>query len=246
MGRDGAVARERRVTGLTQSWTHLVQLSEDFVLFYRNRDEYVVVVRWEQDGKIVDEYSPSSFGLGWTHLTRIGTGELVAYSASDGRAQVVSYEADTTITRQEALTGMRPGWSHHVRVSDGRLLQYDAMTGEAEVQGIAPDGIPTPEGRIDLGAGWTSVVQLDEGLIALGAGETGSLRLVDLRAGSAAIVDETTTDPWTTAFSPVSGQVVLYNAVTGLGRQVELERVALKVGPVVALPAGSNAIVSRP
>jgi len=124
VGRDGETARTRRVTGLTSSWTHVVPLREDLLLFYRQSDEYAVVVLWTDDGQALDQYQIHPLGLEWTHIVPVAPDRFLTYDADDGRAQLAIHNGETPVggpaARRRAARGLDPP-RQRVRRSRPRL-----------------------------------------------------------------------------------------------------------------------------
>jgi hypothetical protein len=247
LGHDGATALRGGQIGLTQTFSQIVQLTDDTFLCYRSVDEYAVVVQWAEDGSVPIVFTPLDFGGGWTSVERIGPGLLASYDSATGRAQLAQLDDAGAITAQVPVVGWRAGWSELAAVSDGRAALYDRVTGEAQVVRVDADGTFEPEAPVQVGPGWTTLVPLGSSIVLLGDGATGSLRAVDLSTpGSANIGDLAQAAPWTAAVSPAEGRFLLYERTTGAGRLGQVEGTRLVLGPEVVLPSGGGKLISRP
>jgi serine/threonine protein kinase len=247
LGADGAVALRGGQIGMTQTWTSITQLTPDKVLFYRDVDQYTIVVSWPGDGSVLDEFTPADFGGGWTHLVRVGPGLLVAYDTTTGRAQVVTFDELGHLTGQVPAAGLRPGWTQLAAAADGRLLAYDASTGAAVVLGVSADGSMAPEGDVNLGPGWTTGAQVAPGMVVLGQGDVGRLRVFDLRTpGSADALDEEVAAAFDVAISPAEGYLLVYRTEDGVGELLRMQVTQIVEGPEVRLPKGGTRLVARP
>jgi YD repeat-containing protein len=247
LGADGAVALRGGQIGMTQTWTSITQLTADKVLFYRDVDQYTIVVNWTADGSVLDEFTPVDFGGGWTHLTRVGPGLLVAYDTTQGRAQVVTYDDLGHLTGQVPATGLRAGWTQLVAAADGRLLAYDASTGAATGVGVAADGSMVPEGEFNHGPGWVTATQVTPGIVVLGDGSVGRLRVFDFRSpGTFLTLDEEVATFFDVASSPADGYLLVYRTADGVGELLHMQVTQIVEGPEVHLPKGGTRLVARP